>query len=49
MYAKNELLTKAWLQIQIIFQILNLSSYTSLNPKHLLNKSLKSHPSYQRY
>jgi hypothetical protein len=33
MYDKNELLTKAWLQIQIIFQILNLSSYTRLNPK----------------
>jgi hypothetical protein len=37
------------LQIQIIFQILNLSSYTRLNPKHLLNKSLKSNALYQRY
>jgi hypothetical protein len=47
MYAKNEFLTKAWLQIQFIFQILNLSSYTRLNPKHLVNNSLKSQPSYQ--
>jgi hypothetical protein len=49
MYAKNELLTKAWVQIQIIFQILNLKSYTRLNPKHLLNNSLKSHASYKRF
>jgi hypothetical protein len=49
MYAKNEFLTKAWVQIQIIFQILNLNSYTQLNPNHLLNNSLKSHSSYQRY
>jgi hypothetical protein len=33
MYAKNEFLTKAWLQIQIIFQILNLNSYTRLKSK----------------
>jgi hypothetical protein len=49
MYAKKELLTKAWLQIQIIFQILDLSSHTRLNPKHLLKNSLKSNPLYQRY
>jgi hypothetical protein len=47
MYAKNVFLTKAWLQIQIIFQILNLSSYTRLNPKHLVSNSLKSHPPHQ--
>jgi hypothetical protein len=49
MYAKKELLTKAGMHIQIIFQILNLNSYTRLIPNHLLNNSLKSNPLYQRY
>jgi hypothetical protein len=49
MYAKYKLLTKAEVQIQIIFQLLNLNSYTRLNPKHKLKHILKSYPTYHRY